>query len=357
MSSARLFINGDYYAGWKAVQVQRSIEQGAGAFTLSVSERFPGRSQNWPIKQGDACELFLDDHSAIVGFVDSVERSFDATSRRVSISGRDRTADLVDCSAANKGDATGTLNGQSLMQIAQLMCEPFGIPVRASAESVAAAAQPFKSFAIEPGETRWECVERAARQRALLLMADGLGGLLITRASTLLYPVALVEGENILSATLRRDHSARFRRYIALGQGKSNEWDDTGAAHLKSSKVDTGIRSPRTLIFQAEDLADGISLDDRCTWERNVRRGRANSITIRVQGFGTARGGLWPPNVLVRCKLPSFDIEQTLLLVDVSHSIDESGSFSELTISPRTAYDLLPEKPSESSLEDWGDDA
>lgn len=352
MSKAELKIGSRTYGGWKEMQVQRSMQSAASAFSLKVSEKFPGQLEKWDINEDDECTLILDDHVAVVGHVDSVSRSYDEKSRSVTIAGRDKTADLVDCSATKSDGSTGSLNGQTLLQIAQLLAKPFGITVKVAPSLD--ISKPFKTFSIEPGETRWECIERAARQRAVLAMADGVGGLLLTRASTSVYAVPLIEGENILTATLNRDRSQRFHSYTALAQSGSNEWGSTEGAHLKATKLDSVARKPRGHIFQCEELADGITLEDRCTWERNVRRARANTLSIKVEGFSTSAGGLWVPNRLVRCKLPEFDIDQTLLITDVNSAVGEEGSTTEISISPRTAWELLPSaEEKDNGLGDW----
>lgn len=49
-----LWVNGMIYGGWTAIRINRGIEQLAGSFTLSVTEKWPGQAEARPIKKGDS---------------------------------------------------------------------------------------------------------------------------------------------------------------------------------------------------------------------------------------------------------------------------------------------------------------
>lgn len=355
MADVVLKVDGKDYGGWKSFQVERSIERGAGSFQLSVSERFPGQPKVWAIKPDAECVLLLDGQTAITGYVDAVDRSLSASDRGVMVRGRDRTADLVDCSAEKPGGGTGELINQSLKAICTMLAKPYGVGV---VIAPGLEDKPFAKWTIEPGETIWTTIERAARQRGILLMSNGLGNLVLGRAGTASMGAALVEGENILSATLTLDNSQRYRTYLGLGQGTSNAWGDaSAAAHISSTVTDKGIKRDRKHILSIEDLADGVTAEQRVTFERNVRRGRGRSLSVTVQGFTTAAGRLWQPNFMVPVSIPTLGIDDRLLIVGVTNKQDESGSLTEITLAPRSAYELLPEKSDDDTdnpMVDWG---
>lgn len=341
MSDIQLVVGETIYSGWKAMRVQRSIEQMSGAFALEVSERWPGQALSWPIEPGSACSVLLDSETVITGYVDSVERSMDARQHQILVSGRDKAADLVDCQALLPNGRTDDLRGQTLLQIAQIIAGHYGIRVEANVS----LPRPFRRFSIGPTETAWECIARAAAQRAVLAISDGKGGLLITRAGAETEPCSLVEGKNVLAAKLVRDDSRRYRWYIAIAQDVTDgslDYYGEQAAQPSARIEDPAIRSPRTLMFYAEDLADGISLKDRVLWERNTARGRGRYIEVRVQGWSTDRN-LWQPNRMVQVHLPTLGIDGKLLVVAVDHALDATGSTTTLKLAPREAYDLLPQ--------------
>lgn len=341
MSEVTLTVNDKIYAGWTGLKAVRGIEQGAGAFAIELTERFPGEPQKWPIHPGDACKLALDEEVVITGFVDRAERALGPGEHSVRVDGRDAAGDVVDSSARLPGDKTGNIRNMDLLEIAQLLCDPIGIDVRAEV----AVGKRFDEWSVDAGESVWENLSRGARQRALLIVSDGAGGLVITRAGETVNSAMLVEGENVIEAHLIRDDSQRFHTYIARGQNKTDGTLDAFgeiAAHVEARTVDFAIRESRTLIIVNDDLADGVTLKDRIEWERNVRRGQGRQLTVSVQGW-SARGRVWRPNEMVVAKIPTLGMEGPLLIVSVTNVLDSSGTRTELSLAPREAYDLVAE--------------
>jgi len=343
MSDVVLRLDSGLFRGWKTLRVSRGIEQAAGAFRLDVTERYPGQPDKWPIRKGQVCSVELDGSTAITGFIDAVPRRFNAESSGITVVGRDRAADIIDSSAIIPGTeyGTGDFGPLDLQGLASQLCKPHGINV--SVAPGVDVSKPFAKLSIDPGETVWECLERYARQRAVMIMSDAQGGLLITRAGTQRHPQPLVEGENILEAELDDDDSGRFGKYVALGQDEpASGWSGKAALQPKGSATDPAVRSNRIQILIAESLANGVTLADRATWERDVRRGRGKQLVVTVQGF-SARGVLWAPNMRVQVRIPRHEIQDTFLIKTVAYSKGEEGTRTELTLVPPSIYDLLPE--------------
>jgi prophage tail gpP-like protein len=341
MSDVVLRIDDGKFGGWKNVSLMRGIEQATGAFRIEVTERYPGQPDRWPIRKGMACTLELDGAPAITGYIDAVPRRFDHESSGITVSGRDRAADIVDSSAVIPGTqhGTGDFGPLSLPALCAQLCKPHGIQVR-TAPGLDVSA-PFAKLSIEPGETVWDCMERYARQRGVMIMSDALGGLLITRAGTELHPQPLVEGENILSAELDDDDSERSHQYVVLGQDEpTSNWNGKAALQPKGTAIDPAIRKNRIRLLIAESLGNGITLGDRATWERDVRRGRGKSLVVTVQGF-SAQGRLWEPNMRVQARIPRLDIQDTFLIKSTNQSKSDDGTITEMTLVPPSVYDLL----------------
>jgi len=356
MSEAILKIGGGRFAGWKTLSCTRSIEQASNLFSLEVTERWPGQPDRWPINKGDECELILDGATAITGYVDRRRPSFSADASGLTVGGRDRAADIVDSSARRPGSdyKTGDLGSLSLPALARQLCEPHDVRVAvASGLDVGAA---FANCSIDPGETVWECIERYARQRAVLVMSDGRGGLLLTRAGAGRSSGALIEGENIEGAELDDDDSERFARYVALGQSESTEsWNGAQALHASGAANDPALRANRVKLLTAETLATGVTLADRAAWERDIRRARGRSIVITVSGW-SINGRLWQPNERVPVKIPRWDINAELLIKQVTSIKDEEGSRSEITVVPQDVYSLIrmaPATKGKKAQEKW----
>lgn len=342
MPKVMLKVNGSEYGGWKTVRIQRGIEQLAGSFTLGVSERWFGQATPRRIVPGDKCELSVDDEAVITGWVDDLKIDYDERSHNVTVAGRDTTGDLVDCSAI-KG--SGQFKGRTIEQIASELCAPFGISVNVAAGVDVGKA--FSNFAIQEGESAFEALERMAKIRALLLTSDGLGGLVITRASTERVPTALKNGVNIKAAAAVLDHKDRFSTYTVKGQAAGTDfWNGTATAHPRGTATDPAVKRYRPQIVVGESQADGLSAKDRAIWQSKMRAARSLNVTARVQGWRHA-DGLWKPNTVVHITDDWLQLDHDLLIKTVAFIQDDrEGTVSELALTDPQAYKLLPLKES-----------
>lgn len=104
---------------------------------------FPG-----PYSRGAACRVLVDGLAVITGYVDDVRISCSASEHSVTVRGRDKTGDLVDCCAPSM-----QLAGASLAVIARNLCAPFGIEV---VDAIGTEAVPgFKVNPAIPFSRRW----------------------------------------------------------------------------------------------------------------------------------------------------------------------------------------------------------
>ncbi len=92
-----LKVGGKVYSGWTEVHVSQSLDQLTGTFSFSITNPYPDIPSGWSIKLGGYCVVEINDQVVISGYIDDMPIDYDATSHTIQISGRDRTADLVDC--------------------------------------------------------------------------------------------------------------------------------------------------------------------------------------------------------------------------------------------------------------------
>ena len=72
-----LWVNGMIYGGWTTNRINRGIEQLAGSFTLSVTEKWPGQAESRPIKKGDSAVVKIDGEAGCTGYMNSTRIGFD----------------------------------------------------------------------------------------------------------------------------------------------------------------------------------------------------------------------------------------------------------------------------------------
>ena len=336
-----LSINGKLYAGWTEVSVTLAIDAMCGAFRLTLSSKDDAAGQMLAIAADDRCQLKIGGEVVVDGWVDAVSPSIDEGSHQISVEGRDKTADLIDCSAIHK---PGSWRNVKLEVIAAELAKPFGVTVTAKASTGA----PIAKFALQQGETVSAALERLLRFRGLMAVPTATGDLQIMTPDAGA-PVATLElGINIKSAGGRTDHRERYSDYVVKGQAQgSDEKHGKTVSQIKGEAKDAGVRRYRPLLIMAEEQSDGASAIARAKFEAGVRAGRARSADIRVLGWRVSPGGaLWRPNsrVRVRCA-PIGMVDEVMLIAAVTFAkSDGEGTVATLSIAPPAAFAQLAEK-------------
>lgn len=331
-----LTVDGMKYGGWTEVRVTRSIENVAGAFQVAVTERWPWNPSRRPIRRGQRVAVAIGGETVITGYVYAVRRDYDAETHRVAIGGRDATGDLVDCDLLPIGD----IAPQKLEALVAMLAAPFKIPVRVEVDT----GQPIEASP-DPGNSVWDEIAEACRARAVLAISDGLGGIVLTRAGALgRVPDKLQLGRNVVRARGISSENERFSELHVFGQRPGideapGDWTTDGHGVAR----DPTVRRYRPRVVIAERVDEDTGYQGRAEWELRYRVGRSERFEYEVKGWRHAGGALWQPNALVTVEDEFMGMSRELLIVSVELTLDEhSGSMATLTLTDRTAFDLLP---------------
>ncbi len=333
-----LKVAGQLFDSWKAVSVSKGIKNPAGAFSLEYAQRTDQPTPAPKIRTGDACEVLVGGQTVVTGWIDATNPALDGSSRSLQVEGRDKACDLIDCSALNR---PGVWRNRTLIQIAADLTAPFALPVSARAD----VGAPFKTFAIQQGETVWEALERLAQFRGLLAVSTPAGAVEFIKPGLTRAGFSLVQGENLLSASAAHDARDRFSRYLLKGQSAGDD-DINGeaAAGPKAEAADAAITRHRPLLIVAEEQATLASLAARAGWEASVRAAQGARVELTVQGWRDPVGEIWRADLVVPVTAPWIDQEGDLLIADVTFNLDEGqGTTTVLTCAPPDAY--RPEPP------------
>lgn len=342
MPEISLLVNGRVYGGWKTARVTRGIESISGGFELSVSERWKAEASPWPIYEEDECTLSLAGQRVITGYVDKRSVSYSASEHSLSVSGRDKAGLLVDCSLTS---GPWEYYGAPALAVAQRVCKPFG--VRVSVAPGLRIPTPPEKVAVSPGDSPHDVIERLSRLTGVLAISDGQGGVVLMRPGSKRATTALVEGENVLSASGDFDSSNRFRRYVVLGQHVGTDtWSGGGTAGVVGSAVDANVRrTERVLVVRPEGNVTPAHAKKRAEWEATVRAARADSVTITVAGWTQADGTLWAPNTIASVLLPFIGVTGDMLISQTVFSVGEDGTKTTLTLRGPNAFNPEPVFP------------
>lgn len=338
MTRIQLDLNGTAYVGWKTVSIVRSVETLAGRFDIELTDKHP-----FPVPRGGAVELKLYGKTIITGYTDSLRIGMDANSHTLSIAGRDKTGDLVDCSALVKSQEMVNV---TLRDIVEAVAEPFGL------EAIFETDPPevFKKFSFQE-ETGFEAIERACRLRGVLASADEKGTIIIQKYGQKRAPTGLEVGGNILSVQATYNDADRFSVYKVFGQQAGD--DDTSAeasTRPAGEARDLAIKRYRPKIIIAEGNVNDAVAQDRAEWEAAIRAARAVSIEVTVAGWQADEKELWRENRLVRTKIPQHSIDGDMLIKEVSFTLDDrTGEKTRLVLVRPDAYEKQPDIEKEES--------
>lgn len=334
-----VWVQAEKFTGWTQVEFTRAIDAVSGKFKITVP---PTAREVWPIRPGDPLELWVQKDLILRGYVDAFEGSSDATrGRTVSIEGRDKTADLVDCSAMNE---PGQWTGLRAEQLVLELVKPFGLKV----ENRRSQQDPFPVFKLQPGETAWGAIDRVCRLRGILPYSDGSGGVVLAAPGDRSAEADLIEGGpsgNVKASRIMFGHQQRFSTYTVRGQqrGSDEGWgSETG--QVEGGAVDAGVIRKRPLLVIAEGSVSVADARARAEWEAISRAGAGTKVEVTVQGWRQGPNlPLWAPNLTVWVSLPSWQLAATMLIRAVRFTRNQSqGTTAQLSLVRRDAYQSAP---------------
>lgn len=353
MNEVGVTANGIRIVGWTGVTIRRSMDQVADEFSLElVNQNVQGvgglgvfaqptrssRSAADVISNAAAVVIDIDEQPIVTGYLDDYTMDHDAQRSSMRVGGRSKAGDLCDCAAEKTG---GIWKKATLQEIARDLCLPFGITV---SDPDGLSGKAFERFRLEPGESVYEAVTRAADLRQALVLSDEFGDLYIARANADA-PVDMLElGVNIISASYQKTLRDRYSVYKFKGQTEaSDDWNGTKTTKLKGSAEDSAVERYRPYLVNNLKQKSNEDLGKRAAWERNVRAGRSIRYRCTVPEWTSAVGGKpWAPNTIVRVKDAWAGIDEDMLLCSVEFQLTPQQRVAHLELVDPCTYDQNP---------------
>ena len=370
----RLDIDGvGSFDSWSAVEIVRDLQDFAGSFTVIARDAtrsaatfdYASPPPLYRLRPGPAVRLSIDGEQVLVGWIEKVAPDIDEFRAQVTISGRDKSGDLVDSAAAP--DGPGEFRQVKLDDAAARIAAPFGLTVRSEIDT----GRPFDRYPLELAETGLAAIEKGARQRHALVTSDGTGGIVLTRTGGTRAPADLTLPGNMKGSHAEYSHEGRYSRTVVHGQGEraggrrtgrsaaldvtaeplsiedraagdgsATERERFGTA-VKGSAFDPEITRYRPIVHLAKTQADGMAAADEADWRMRTARAAAEALVTRVHGF-RANGELWKVNQLAYVSDAFQGIERDELISRTAFRYDERGEETELTLTSPEAFDAQP---------------
>jgi len=321
---------GNEYSGWTSISVDAGLSEATRSFTATLAEvNLGGMGDAYWIAPGDAVEIYADGILILSGYANEYRPSFDANSHSVTVSGRGKSQDAVDCSAAHP---TGRFENQSISQIASELAGIVGITVSYDGEDTV-----ISKFQVNQGEKIVNAIHRLAASHGLTLYGLADGNMALTKGTDNDRLDGIIkEGQwPMLSGSAELKDTKRFSDYEYKSQLAGGEDRYGVKAALEVSKVtDAGVTRYRPFVGVVEVSADAQRAGQRAAWQQRRIAGKNVKVDLECQGFKMNANQLWEPNKLIYVRSPTLKINHELLIDSVTYSQDSGGSKTKLSLVP-----------------------
>lgn len=326
--------------GWENISIRRSMDALAGAFSVSVVDN---ENKTAPyLIPGAPCEITLGEGfmqiPVLSGYIDKKTRNRNKNTTKIDISGRDKTADLVDCAAIYDNN---TWTSATLKRIVSDLCSRYNISVVDWTED---NGEEFKNFTLQADESAFNAIERACNIRGVLPITNQYGELLLTHAATddrARTELIDVPGQgNIINIQETTNYKNRFSEITVKGQnsGGGSSWGSDTVTQIRASATDSKVNRYRPLIIISNNKVTKTTAQQQANWEIQVRRGRSTGYSVTVRGWEQVPGVLWDINQLAYLKSIPWDVDEEYLITDVEFTLDNNSRTTTLQLKDPIIY-------------------
>jgi len=338
-------VNGQIFTNFKTAQLTRTIDENSGKFQFSSSNVIPA---NYPVRAGDSVQILINGQPKLTGFCDTLESSVNQGTDTITVAGRDNTCDLIDSSMP---DSVKSIQGPlSLRDLCVKVISALGANI--GVINLVSDIEDFSEldfFGADAGKNCMTFLTDFARKRQVYLTSDGNGNLIIFRPAEAIQPGTIVNERvntenNVISSSVRFDHSQRFNKYSARSQdnfGADPNADYVEGVDRKGEEIDDQIRSSRFIEIQPEESMSELETNNRAVEELNIRRGRSTAYTAVIAGLERSPGILWDIGQLTKVNDDFSGMQGIYLTRSVNYSVDNStGTVTKLVFAPPETYNV-----------------
>jgi prophage tail gpP-like protein len=306
-------VHGSALSGWTDVRITRRIEGCPNDFDVSMTEKYPGEADAFVVQAGDPCTVSIGDDVVITGYVDRFSRGYDANSHTLSISGRGKCQDLVDCMAEWP---TGQISGDNALQVAQKLAQPYGITVSLLGD----AGPTIPQINLTIGEKAFDLIERLCRFAGLLAYEGTDGNLILATGQDTAAGSGFTEGQNVQAAHVFSAMDQRYSEYLVFLLATDTLGDLGQGSNLSFIAKDPNVLRHRRTGLIVEAGGGGIEVTQRrATWEAARRVARGFQANVIGDSWRDSAGALFAPNTKAPLSLPGLHLD------------DVSWTFGEIT--------------------------
>lgn len=319
-----VIINGQEFRDWETVTATASCENATRYVVLTITEKMGTNGavgQALSIKPKDICEVRLAGQTFLKGAIFSRQVAYDANNHTVRVTAASATQMTTRQSVPLKD---GNFKGYSFQAIANKVLSPLGITLKTK-NPPSGWDKPFKNINAEPGETIWNLLDRLSKYRGIRLSDDNVGNLVAHGDADPQSKAGLVEGQNILAASVTFQYPQQTGQDV-VGQQPGSDTVSGDQARSSAAKVDAkgGDGGPKRS-YVADIPVDGDDAAKASAASQLVALSIQTEAQIVVQGWLTGDGKLPEIRDFVDIDSPSLPIKQKMQIAELAFTQDNNG--------------------------------
>jgi len=311
-----LLIAGKSHGDWASYEIDSDLLTPADAWQVTLG--MSGGQIPPDVVAGAPVEVKVGGETVLTGRIDEVGHQVSKTSHTFSLSGRDKAADLVDCSAP-----VFVAKLVSLKEIIAKIVSAFGISrYRIDAD----ATRTREKINIEPGDSAWNALAHAAEANGLWPWFEP-DGTLVIGGPDYSAPVAATlvlrrsgKGNNVISLARQHSMHGRYSEVTVLGQTHGTD-TEPGKHALRADAKDDGVSWHRPRVVVDHEADSYAVARDRA--RKLIADSRLNGLTLsavvkghRIVAPGQPSDGqLWKPMQRVRVISEPHDLDAIFFLM------------------------------------------
>ena len=266
-----LFVKiGDYQiADWESFSIEKSLSTLCGKFEFTMSSALFNENINF--YDGGKIEIYINDEIFMTGYIENFEIQLTESEYQISISGREKTCDIIDCN--NILDKNTWFN-QTLLTIAKYLCNPFDINVLTNLPEVK-----IKYAAIEDSETIFDFLLKLAKQQNVRLDTLPNGNIEIVNTQSNI--THFFELSEVTNAKINGDREERFSDYIFKTQYANNSGDPwkEKSIFIKKKATDDNVFRYRSKVFSESNM-NSNECQKYANWEAQNRAAKSTKFSF-----------------------------------------------------------------------------
>jgi len=335
MTQPMLNVGGQSWTGWTRVSVQYGAKQAVRAFALtavdSSAQLLASSQYQWSFMPGAEVSITEGGQLFVKGFINKMAPSFSANNHIVEVSGRSTSQDCVDSTAEHR---TGEFRKKNILQIAKELDKQ---NVGFSSDLSDSDMPQLEFFRVNPGEAVFNALQRIAMKQQLLLIGQPDGSVKIDKGGNQVVNAPLIEGYNIVGASASFGDEDKHSVYKVKGQRALGS--DKSSIQIIGTAKDSSVKRNRPKhIHHGETDLDQQAADKRAQSHRDRQQGESITATVRVKGWRDENGQPYKENSLIPVHSPMLKLNMSLLISSVNCTMDESGSFTSLSLVQPQAF-------------------